>query len=195
MRIIGLTGGIATGKTTVSNYLSRKYSLPILDADVYAREAVAPDSPILQHIFAHFGNDLKLADGSLDRTALGDLIFSDETAKKWLENKIHPYVRDRFSQALAQIEQDTVILAIPLLFEANLTHLATEIWVVACSYELQLARLQKRSNLTKEQAQKRINSQLPLTEKIAQADYVLENNSTVEHLYQQCDRILRRQTN
>ena len=149
----------------------------------------------MQHIFAHFGNDLKLADGSLDRTALGDLIFSDETAKKWLENKIHPYVRDRFSQALAQIEQDTVILAIPLLFEANLTHLATEIWVVACSYELQLARLQKRSNLTKEQAQKRINSQLPLTEKIAQADYVLENNSTVEHLYQQCDRILRRQTN
>ena len=195
MRIIGLTGGIATGKTTVSNYLSRKYSLPILDADVYAREAVAPDSPILQNIFAHFGNDLKLADGSLDRTALGDLIFSDETAKKWLENKIHPYVRDRFSQALAQIEQDTVILAIPLLFEANLTHLATEIWVVACSYELQLARLQKRSNLTKEQAQKRINSQLPLTEKIAQADYVLENNSTVEHLYQQCNRILRRQTN
>ena len=195
MRIIGLTGGIATGKTTVSNYLSRKYSLPVLDADVYAREAVAPDSPILQNIFAHFGNDLKLADGSLDRTALGDLIFSDETAKKWLENKIHPYVRDRFSQALAQIEQDTVILAIPLLFEANLTHLATEIWVVACSYELQLARLQKRSNLTKEQAQKRINSQLPLTEKIAQADYVLENNSTVEHLYQQCNRILRRQTN
>ena len=190
MRIIGLTGGIATGKTTVSNYLANKHSLPVLDADVYAREAVATDSPILQDIFAHFGDNLKLADGSLNRSALGDIIFNDPLAKRWLENKIHPYVRDRFSQELAQIEQDIVVLAVPLLFEANLTHIATEIWVVACNDDLQLARLQNRNNLTKAQAQSRISSQMPVKEKIAQADYVLYNNSTLEDLYRQCDQTL-----
>ena len=98
MRIIGLTGGIATGKSTVSDYLSSKYHLPILDADVYAKEAVAKNSPILQEIFSHFGKHLQLKDGTLNRLALGDLIFSDLEAKQWLESKIHPYVRDRFSQ-------------------------------------------------------------------------------------------------
>lgn len=190
MRIIGLTGGIATGKTTVSNYLSSKHGLPILDADIYAREAVAINSPILQEIFAHFGNHLRLEDGSLNRSALGDIIFNNLKAKQWIESKIHPYVRDRFKRESATIEQNTVVYAIPLLFEANLTHLVTEIWVVSCKRELQLSRLQKRNNLTLEQAQSRINSQLPLKAKIAKADYVLENNSTVEHLYQQCDQIL-----
>lgn len=207
MRIIGLTGGIATGKTTVSNYLSSKHGLPVLDADVYAKEAVAVNSPILQEIFNHFGDRVKLDDGSLNRSALGDIIFNDSKAKQWIESKIHPYVRDRFldarslgdetspgshrfTQELATIKQSTVVYAIPLLFEANLTHLVTEIWVVSCNKELQLSRLQKRNNLTLEQAQSRINNQLPLEEKIKQADFVLENNSTVEHLYQQCDQIL-----
>ena len=190
MRIIGLTGGIATGKSTVSNYLSSKYKLPVLDADVYAREAVIKGSPILQAIFAHFGSYLQLEDGSLNRSALGDLVFSNPEAKQWLESKIHPYVRDRFSQELAKITHNTVVLAIPLLFEANLTHLVTEIWVVSCSEEIQLARLQQRNHLTLEQAKNRINSQLPLKEKIAQAHFVLNNNSTVEHLYGQCDAIL-----
>ncbi|VEP17171.1 Dephospho-CoA kinase [Hyella patelloides LEGE 07179] len=192
MRIIGLTGGIATGKSTVSDYLSSKYNLPVLDADVYAKEAVAKDSPILQEIFTHFGNHLRLQDGTLNRLALGNLIFSNSEAKQWLESKIHPYVRDRFSQELANIKSNMVVLAIPLLFEANLTHLVTEIWVVSCNRENQLARLQKRNNLTLEQAQNRIKSQLPLKEKVAQADFVLENDSTLQHLYQQCDAILNK---
>ena len=190
MRIIGLTGGIATGKSTVSNYLSSKYKLPVLDADIYAREATVKGSPILPAIFAHFGDRIKLADGSLDRSALGDLVFSNPKAKQWLESKIHPYVRDRFNRELAKIKNDTVVLAIPLLFEANLTHLVTEIWVVSCSEEIQLARLQQRNHLSLEGAKNRINSQLPLQEKIAQADFVLDNNFTLKHLYQQCDAIL-----
>jgi dephospho-CoA kinase len=191
-RLIGLTGGIATGKSTVSDYLSSKYSVPILDADVYAKEAIAQNSLLLPAIFEHFGDHFKLKDGTLDRSALGDLIFSNPDAKQWLENLIHPYVRDRFSQELAKIEntsQNTIVLSIPLLFEANLTHLVTEIWVISCPKTIQLSRLQKRNNLTLEQAKNRINSQLPLTEKTAQADFVLDNNSTLEHLYQQCDRV------
>ena len=194
MRIIGLTGGIATGKSTVSDYLSSKYNVPILDADIYAREAVAKDSPILQAIWERFGSEFQLEDGNLNRPALGNLIFSDSEAKQWLESKIHPYVRDRFSQELAKIGDDTVVMAIPLLFEANLTHLVTEIWVVSCNEETQLARLQKRNNLTLEQAQNRINNQFPLKDKIKQADFVLDNNSTLEHLYQQCDAIFCQKT-
>jgi dephospho-CoA kinase len=190
MRIIGLTGGIATGKSTVSHYLSSKYNVPVLDADFYAKEAVAKNSPILKGIFEHFGNYLQLEDGNLDRSALGDLIFSNSEAKQWLESLIHPYVRDRFTRESAKIKNNnTIVWAIPLLFEANLAHLVTEIWVVSCSEEIQLSRLQKRNNLTLEQAKNRINSQLPLKEKIAQADCVLENNSTLEHLYQQCDAV------
>ena len=194
MRIIGLTGGIATGKTTVSNYLANEYHLSILDADIYAREAVTIGSPILEEIFQRWGASLKLEDGNLDRKALGDIIFRDATAKKWLESKIHPFVRDRFNQELAKIAedptQDIAVLAIPLLFEANLTHLVTEIWVVSCTEASQLARLQARNNLTHKQALDRIQSQLPLAEKIAQADYVLDNEGTLEELYQQCDGIL-----
>lgn len=190
MRIIGLTGGIATGKSTVSNYLSSKYELPVLDADIYAREAVVKDSPILKDIFARFGFHLQLADGSLDRSALGDLVFGNLEAKQWLESQIHPYVRDRFSQELTEITHNTVVLVIPLLFEANLTHLVTEIWVVSCDEEIQLVRLQQRNHLTLEQAQNRIASQLSLEEKVAQAHFVLYNNSTREYLYLQCDNIL-----
>lgn len=193
MRKIGLTGGISTGKTTVSNYLSSKYKLPVLDADIYAKEAVASASIILHKIFRHFGSEIQQADGSLNRTALGDIVFNDPEEKQWLESQIHPYVRDRFTQELANIQQDTVVLSIPLLFEANLTHLVTEIWVVSCSKDKQLARLQARNNLSLEQAEARIRSQLPLESKVAQADCVINNNSTLEELYQQCDLFLKKE--
>ena len=186
-KIIGLTGGIATGKTTVSNYLAQHYDLPVLDADVYAKEALSPDSSILKEIFARYGDRVQLADGNLNRSALGDIIFADSAEKLWLESKIHPLVRDRFTLKLKQLNNKTVILAIPLLFEANLTHLVTEIWVVSCDRNTQLSRLQQRNNLTLQQAQNRINSQLPLAEKVAQADIVIDNNSTLKALYQQCD--------
>ncbi len=189
-RIIGLTGGIATGKTTVSNYLAQHYNLPVLDADVYAKEAVSQDSSILKEIFARYGDRVKLVDGNLNRSVLGDIIFTNSAEKLWLESKIHPLVRDRFALELNKLNNTIVILSIPLLFEANLTHLATEIWVVSCDRNTQLSRLQQRNNLTLQQAQSRINSQLPLAEKVAQADVVIENNATLKELYQQCDQFI-----
>ncbi len=190
-RLIGLTGGIATGKSTVSNYLAEKYQIPVLDADVFAREAVAPGSNILAAIFTRYGERVKLSDGSLDRAALGNIIFNDSQEKHWLESQIHPYVRDRFTSELAKITTETIVLSIPLLFEANLTHLVTEIWVVFCDEATQLQRLQKRNNLSLEQAKTRLKNQLPLTQKIALADVVLDNNSDLASLYQQCDRHFR----
>ncbi len=189
-RLIGLTGGIATGKSTVSNYLADKYHIPVLDADVFAKEAVKTGSKILNQIFQRYGDRIKLPDGSLNRSALGDIIFNDSSEKQWLENQIHPYVRDRFTSELKKITAETVVLSIPLLFEANLTPLVTEIWVVFCDEAVQLQRLQKRNNLSLEQAQARIKNQIPLTEKIALADVVIDNNANLASLCQQCDRCI-----
>ncbi|WP_099239550.1 dephospho-CoA kinase [Synechococcus sp. BDU 130192] len=193
-RIIGLTGGIATGKSTVTTYLAQRYQFPILDADIYAREAIAPPSAILTQIFARYGAGVQNADGSLNRQALGDIVFTDPDEKLWLEAQIHPYVRQRFRETLATIQetQATVICAIPLLFEAQLTDFVTEIWVVACTSEQQLARLQQRNQLSIAQAQARIASQMPLAEKIQQADVVLDNSLDLATLHHQVDRALKR---
>ncbi|MGF1489668.1 MAG: dephospho-CoA kinase [Prochloraceae cyanobacterium] len=189
-RLIGLTGGIGTGKTTVSKYLATRYKLPILDADIYARDAVAKDSPILDEIKNRYGDRILLSDGSLDRPSLGKIIFSDRTEKDWLEQKIHPFVRDRFKSELKEIESETVVLVIPLLFEAKMTDLVTEIWVVSCPLDLQIERIVERDSLSPSQALDRINNQLPLKDKIAAADFTLDNSTTKEALLKQVDRII-----
>jgi len=186
-RIIGLTGGIATGKTTVANYLAERYNFPILDADIYAREAVAVGSPLLQEIVARYGSEILLADGSLDRQHLGVIIFNNPTERQWLEQLIHPYVRGRFINKMAELFAQTVVWVVPLLFEAGMTDSVTEIWVVICSEQQQLERLMQRNNLTLEAARSRINSQLPLAEKVARADVVLDNSSSLEMLLKQVD--------
>ena len=192
-RIIGLTGGIATGKSTVTAYLEQQYHLPILDADVYAREAIAPPSPILDQIFERYGGTVQNIDGSLNRQALGDIVFNNSAEKQWLEAQIHPFVRQRFRESLEKIQgtEATVICAIPLLFEARLTDFVTEIWVVICHPAQQLKRLQQRNQLTREQAQARIASQMPLAEKVARADVVLDNSLDLATLHHQVDLALK----
>ncbi|AUT03539.1 dephospho-CoA kinase [Nostoc sp. CENA543] len=188
--IIGLTGGIATGKSTVANYLANVYGLPVFDADIYARDAVATGSPILNAIAQRHGQEILLADGSLNRSRLGEIIFSHPTERQWLDSIIHPYVRDRFVQAIHQSSTSTIVLVIPLLFEAQMTDLVTEIWVVTCSELQQLQRLMERSQLTSEQATARINSQLSLQEKAAKADFVLDNSGSLADLLKQIDKII-----
>ncbi|MFN6481090.1 dephospho-CoA kinase [Nostoc sp. DedQUE07] len=186
-RIIGLTGGIATGKTTVTNYLASTYNLPILDADIYAREAVSLGSPILGAIAQRYGEQILLPDGSLNRQKLGEIIFNRQDERKWIDNLIHPDVRDRILKAIAQSSSQILVLVVPLLFEAGMTDLVTEIWVVRCSQEQQLQRLIQRNHLNAEQARARINSQLSIEEKVAHADVVLDNSSTLEVLLKQID--------
>ncbi|MBD2415912.1 dephospho-CoA kinase [Nostoc calcicola FACHB-389] len=189
-RIIGLTGGIATGKTTVTNYLVSTYNLPIFDADIYAREAVSVGSPILGAIAKRYGQQILLPDGNLNRQKLGEIIFNREDERNWVEGLIHPDVRDRFLQAITQSSSQTLVLVVPLLFEAGMTDLVTEIWVVHCSQEQQLQRLIQRNHLNREQAQARINSQLSIAEKVARADVVLDNSFTLEALLKQVDAAL-----
>ncbi len=198
-RVIGLTGGIGMGKTTVSNYLAQTYHLPVLDADIFAREAVMPGTAVLESIVARYGSGVLLPDGSLDRKRLGDIVFNSPAERLWLEQQIHPYVRDRLEQALHipplcdVVQTPIVVLVIPLLFEARMTDLVTETWVVQCDRAQQIERLIQRDRLTLEQAQARINSQMAIQKKIARADVVIENSGSMEELLQQVDRALAQQ--
>lgn len=189
-RIIGLTGGISTGKSTVSKYLANHRNLPVLDADIYARQAVAVGSPALAQIIDRYGSSLLLTDATLDRSQLAEIIFEQPKEKNWLESIIHPYVRECFARDIPQAIGSTVVAVIPLLFEAQLQDTVTEVWVVACDPAQQLARLQQRDGLSQEQAQARMDSQMSLTEKIKLADVVLDNSGSQAELFAQIDRLL-----
>ena len=189
-KIIGLTGGIATGKSTVSQYLSMQYNLPIFDADIIAREAVAVNSPIWHNIIDRYQQQVVDDDGNLHRGNLAKIIFHDETEKKWLENQIHPFVYHSFQQIITDNKEALIVLVIPLLFEANMTDLVTDIWVVSCELTLEIDRLMRRNNLTYSEAQMRIKSQMPLGEKIQRADIILHNNADLNSLYSQIDSVM-----
>ncbi|XGB41259.1 MAG: dephospho-CoA kinase [Nodosilinea sp. LVE1205-7] len=191
-RIIGLTGGIATGKSTVADYLSQRHGLPILDTDLYARQAVEPGSPVLGAILDRYGKTIQLADGHLNRSKLGEIIFNNAFERAWLEDQIHPQVRRYLSAAMATLGQaDTVVQVIPLLFEAGFTDQVTEIWVVTCTPQQQCQRLIGRNHLTVAQAQARIDSQMPLATKVARANVVLDNSGDPSDLRIQIDQALQ----
>ena len=192
--IIGLTGGIATGKTTVTNYLENKYKIPVIDADILARKAVHKNTPIYHQIVKRYGQNILAKNDELNRQQLGDIIFKDEKEKKWLENQIHPYVRKEIEKMINQIDNPIIVLSIPLLFEAKMTDLVTTIWVVSCDFETQLSRLQIRNNLDRDSAIARIKSQMPLAEKIKKSDLILNNNNSIENLYQEIDREIKKKT-
>jgi dephospho-CoA kinase len=197
-RRIGLTGGIATGKTTVSQYLQQRYGFLILDADHYAREAVTPGSPVWHHILQRYGPEILQPSGVLDRARLGHIIFNDGEERHWLEAHIHPLVQEQFRQALQRHQTaPQVVLSIPLLFEAGYHHnreetWVTEIWVVACSATQQCERLQHRNGLTAAEAECRIQAQMPLVEKCRLAHRVLDNRGSLGDLYAQVDQAVTR---
>jgi dephospho-CoA kinase len=189
--IIGLTGSIASGKSTIAEMLER-YGVPIVDGDVIAREVVEPGQPTLQQIVEAFGEDILTAEGTLDRPKLGSIIFSDIEKRKALNAIIHPAIRaEMVRQRDAYVEQGkSVVLDIPLLFENKLQHLVEKVLVVTVSEETQLTRLMERNNLSETEAKQRIASQLPLSVKEAGADAVIHNNGTIEESEHQLQQVL-----
>ncbi|AMA63539.1 MAG: dephospho-CoA kinase [Kurthia gibsonii] len=191
--IIGLTGSIASGKSTVAKMLE-KYRFPIVDADQVARLVVEPGEPALTEIVAAFGEEILLEDGSLNRKKLGDLIFHDPSKRAILNGIIHPAIR---KEMLRQRDEwlnngaEVVIMDIPLLFESKLQHFVEKILVVSLSEEKQLERLMERNQLNEEEARARISSQLPLSVKEEGADAVIYNESTLEKTEQQLNYILK----
>jgi dephospho-CoA kinase len=184
-RIIGITGGIATGKSTVSEYLNTAYGLPVLDADIYAREALTEE--LIAAIASRYGDRILQSDRTLDRAELGRIIFQDASERQWLEAQIHPYVRDRLQAEAEQHQPSTVIMVVPLLFESGMQDLVTEIWVVTCTDEQQLERLMQRNHLSESEAKLRIASQMPLVQKIAIADVAIDNSGLETELFKQID--------
>lgn len=202
-RRIGLTGGIATGKSSVGQWLARVAGLPVLDADHYARQALAPGSPGARAVLERYGAAVQARPGgataaaeaavAIDRSALGRIVFQDAAERLWLEQLVHPVVQERFLGALAALaEAPVVVLMIPLLFEAGLTGLCSEVWLVDCDESQQLRRLMDRDQCSEAQARDRIAAQWPLARKRPLADALISNRGTqgqwvgrVQHLLAQ----------
>ncbi|MGG0027244.1 dephospho-CoA kinase [Bacillus safensis subsp. osmophilus] len=190
--VIGLTGGIASGKSTVSQMI-KEQGIRVVDADVIAKEAVAKGTPALQQIVQTFGEDVLLPNGELNRQQLGAIIFSDEEKRKQLNAIVHPEVRKEMlkqrDEGVAQ-QETFVVLDIPLLFESQLESLVDRIIVVYTTPELQLSRLMNRNDLSEEEALNRIHSQQSLEEKCKKADRVVENTQDLAFIRKQLQNIL-----
>jgi len=193
--IIGLTGGIATGKSTVSNML-RARGAAIVDADQVAREVVEPGEPALQEIVRRFGPEILNEDGALNRKKLGEIVFADPARRKELEAITHPAIRARMRErvaALAAEDPDRLIVAdIPLLFEGGLQRQYECVLLVYVPREIQKERLMKRDGLTEAEAEKRLAAQMDIEEKKRLADYVIDNRGTLAETERQVDEFLRR---
>ncbi len=192
MNTIGITGGISSGKSTVSNTL-KEWGFTVIDADVQARVVVEPNQEAYQEIVKSFGSDILLPDGHINRSKLGQIIFNDKEKRDLLNSIVHPAVRKNMlserDKAFARGEK-TVFMDIPLLYESKLTHYVEKVIVVYVDPSVQLKRLMQRNQLTEEEALSRINAQLPLEDKKNWADAVINNNGTIEETKQQLKKIL-----
>lgn len=190
--IIGLTGGIASGKSTVSS-MFKELEIPVIDADEEARLAVEKGEKAYFEIISYFGEEILLEDGSIDRRKLGSIIFPNEAKRKVLNGIVHPAVRENMNRKKEEYlacGHDFVVLDIPLLFESKLTHMVEKVLVVYVDEVTQMKRLMDRNGFTEEEASTRIASQLPLQEKLALADAVIDNNGTVDETKKQLLNIL-----
>ncbi|MFS9231118.1 MULTISPECIES: dephospho-CoA kinase [Streptococcus] len=190
-RIIGLTGGIASGKSTVTSYLKEK-GYPVIDADRVVHDLQAPGGELYRALVEHFGRDILLDTGDLNRPALAQRIFSSQKEIAWSNQVQGEMIRKalvRERDRLAKIE-DLFFMDIPLLIEQGYLDWFDQVWLVYVTEDTQLQRLMERNVLTGVQARDRLAAQMPLDEKKAFVDLVIDNNSTRDYLYQQIDRAL-----
>ncbi|AAP28517.1 MULTISPECIES: dephospho-CoA kinase [Bacillus] len=192
--VIGLTGGIASGKSTVSQ-MFRELSIPVIDADIIAREVVEKGKPAYNKIVEVFGTEVLQEDGELDRPKLGSVVFYNEEKRLQLNKIVHPAVREEMNRQKEMYIKEgmqAVVLDIPLLFESKLTSLVDRVLVVAVKPHTQLERLMKRNNFSEEEATARIQSQMPLEEKVKNADEVINNDGTIMGTKTQLQAILKK---
>ncbi|TNE46726.1 MAG: dephospho-CoA kinase [Deltaproteobacteria bacterium] len=192
MKLFGLTGGIASGKSTVAQIL-RDQGFVVLSADILAREVVQPGEQAYQDIVDTFGSEVVQEDGQLDRAALGRIVFANPEKRKQLEGITHPSIAQRAAEQIAEYAgqgQTHLFYEVPLLFETNMQAMFHATILVALSPEEQQKRLQQREGLTNEEALQRIQSQMPLEEKQALADYVIDNSGTLDDLQREVQLII-----
>ncbi|MGX5913201.1 dephospho-CoA kinase [Aliidiomarina sp. Khilg15.8] len=186
--VIGVTGGIGSGKTTVTDRFA-SHGIDIIDADVIARDVVAPGSKTLQAIAEHYGADIVDADGELDRATLRQRIFADESEKTWLNNLLHPLIRADIEAALQAAASPYCILSAPLLLENKLTYLTDRVLVVDVSEETQIERTMARDSNERAQVEAIIGAQMDRDSRLAQADDVVNNELSYAEVYDAVDQL------
>ena len=184
-RRIGITGGIASGKTLIGNFLFEAKTWPILDADLYAHEALRAESQIAKKVLLRYGSKIiqnsSENDQVINRKALAKIVFQNDIEKNWLERIIHPFVNKRIEEELEKLKSNSiVILIIPLLFEKNYTGLCSEICYIDCPRKMQLKRLQSRDSLSLEEANQRIDAQWANSFKKQFAVHIINNSNDDE---------------
>ena len=180
-RRIGLTGGIASGKTTITNYISKHKNIPILDADNLSRELIKPNTYGYKKILDYFGNKIidnkNNPEGAINRKLLRNIIFKNSESKEWIEKLLHPLIKEKMIEECSQYKNnETIVLVIPLLFEAKFEDTCTEIWLVKCPKELQKERLIARDKISEKEAYESINLQLSFEKKRQFSDVILDNS-------------------
>lgn len=190
--ILGVTGGIASGKSTVSRMLE-EIGVPAVDFDALARQVVEPGQPAFKEIVGLFGEKVLQGDGRLDRKKLAGIVFADERKRKALENITHPRIVEAFLHRVSRIaakEPYAILQAVvPLLFEVNLQHLVHKVLLVYIPREMQIDRLMKRDGISREAAENILKAQLPMDEKLGHADFVIHNEGTPEETRRQVEQV------
>jgi dephospho-CoA kinase len=186
--LIGLTGGIASGKSTIADYFA-ELGIPVIDTDVIAREVVAPGSDALGEIRQKFGAEVIAEDGSLNRLAMRKLVFSDESRRLELESILHPRIRDEAFRQAAESAGPYVVIVVPLLFESPMKNSMDRILVVDCSVETQLQRLLARDSESEDQARRIIATQASREERLSIADDVVSNDGDIADSRQAVERL------
>ena len=193
MRVFGITGGIATGKSTVSNMI-KEFGFTVIDADVVAREVMEPGREAYMKVVEHFGKEILLDNEQIDRQKLGAIVFHNEEKRQLLNSLVHPAVRKEMLKQKEDAErrgEKAVFLDIPLLYEGRLTYLVEKVIVVYTDVNTQLKRLMSRNQLSKDEALARIHSQMSIEEKRKLADEVIDNRGSLDQTRQQLVAILQ----
>lgn len=188
-KILGITGGIASGKSTVAKLLQQQ-GVDIIDADVIARDIVAPGTNALATIAEHFGDDVLNEDASLNRALLRQKIFDHPADRQWLEGLTHPLIRETINRQIAESYSETICLVIPLLKSRDDYPMIEKLIVVDVDEATQIERLIQRDNIDNALAKKMISSQHPRSKRNAMADVVIENQSSIEQLQSICNKLI-----
>ena len=185
-RRIGLTGGIASGKSTIAKYIKEYRDIPILDADQYSKDLIKPKSNCYKKVVGYFGPqivDQHSSENKINRALLKKIIFENSIHRKWIQNLLHPLIKEKMIEKCNQFDKNKILLlVIPLLFEAKFTDICTEIWLVKCPKEVQKKRLMKRNIISENEAEKIINLQLNFEDKSKFSDVILDNSDN-KHLW------------
>ena len=183
MIILGLTGSIGCGKSSVSNIL-KDNNIDIIDADLISRN-ILNDKNLLNLVFERFGDSVKNVDGSLNRKALGNIVFNDDNKLIELNSLTHPRIKANIINEIELLKlrnKEVIVIDAPLLIEGGYLEMVDKLLVITCNNEIQISRIQKRDNCTREEAIVRINSQISQEEKVKYADYILDNSASIENL-------------